>query len=184
MTRRTKRKSQAATTPHAVPLVNIAESPISWLYRRRDKDGATLISEAEFLAGEKLRADFHFAHMTPRTTADWSGTGGGGGRRGAPGAGVEIQDAVIAATERVRRALDAVGPELAGILIDVCCHLKGIEDAERRQRWPQRSGKVVLQLALARLARHYGLLRDAPTAHTAPIRHWGTTDYRPTIDAE
>lgn len=44
--------------------------------------------------------------------------------------------------------------------IDICCELKGLEEAEKSQCWPQRAGKVVLQLALTRLARHYGL--DVP----------------------
>jgi hypothetical protein len=84
----------------------------------------------------------------------------------------------------VRRALAGVGPELAGVLIDVCCHLKGLEEAERAAGWPQRSGKVVLQLALTRLARHYGLgpvpERGAPRA--ANVRHWGSNDYRPLFE--
>jgi hypothetical protein len=163
----------------------VAESPIGWLSRRRDKDGSPLISEAQLRAGERLRADFWFAHMTPRVTADWSAAASiRTGRRGAPGAGVDIQDSVIAAAERVRLALRAVGPELAGILIDVCCHLKGLEEAERIARWPQRSGKVVLQLALTRLARHYGLIRadSTDTPRGARLSHWGAGDYRPAVD--
>ena len=31
-----------------------------------------MLSDAEFDAGEKLRADFWFAQMTPRVTANWS----------------------------------------------------------------------------------------------------------------
>lgn len=91
----------------------------------------------------------------------------------------------MAAAERVRRALAAVGPELSGILFDVCCHLKGLEVAERAKGWPQRSGKIVLQLALQRLAGHYGMDRPQyPAAGPrAVIRHWGTGDYRPAIDA-
>ena len=141
-----------------------AESPLAWLYRRRDKDGQSLISEAEFKAGERLGEDFWFAHMTPRTTSEWSLTAGCGGRRGAPGSESDMNDHVLRAKERVTRALKAVGPELAGVLIDVCCHMKGIEEAERKAGWPQRSGKVVLNIALTRLARHYGLIRDPDEA--------------------
>jgi uncharacterized protein DUF6456 len=52
------------------------------------------------------------------------------------------------------RALMAVGPEVAGILVDICCELKGLEDAEKANGWPQRAGKVALQIALTRLAKH------------------------------
>ena len=70
------------------------------------------------------------------------------------------------------------------MLIDVCCHLKGLEEAERAAGWPQRSGKVVLQLALTRLARHYGIGdgRAARHARAAAVRHWGSEDYRPLFE--
>ncbi len=178
-------KARIPREGRARPDINAAESPIAWLARLRDKDGRPMISEEQLAAGERLREDFSFAQMMPRTTANWSAVGSGGGRRAAPGVGVELQDAVIAATERVRRALAAVGPELAGVLIDVCCHLKGLEAAERQAGWPQRSGKVVLDIALTRLARHYGLLRGGSGTASAPrVRHWGADDYRPPIGAE
>jgi hypothetical protein len=83
------------------------------------------------------------------------------------------------------RALQAVGPRLAGVLIDVCCELKGLEEAEKVNDWPQRAGKVVLQLALTRLARHYGLIipEHGPSPGRARLRHWGEEGYRPTLDA-
>jgi hypothetical protein len=165
---------------------NLAESPLAWLARRKDKDGQPMLTHAEFDAGEKLRADFWFAQMTPRTTANWSLLlSGGGGVRGAPDIGPDMRDSVVAARERVKRALAAVGPDLAGVLIDVCCHLKGLETSERQSGWPQRSGKIILQIALRQLARHYGMLPVAVTeARDKPVRvrHWGTADYRPEIE--
>jgi hypothetical protein len=88
----------------------------------------------------------------------------------------------VAARERVYRALEAVGSELGGILLDVCCFETGLETAEQAAGWPQRAAKVVLQLALTSLARHYGLIAPERSPF-ARLRHWGDEDYRPTIDA-
>jgi hypothetical protein len=163
--------------------INRDESPLAWLRRRTDKRGRPLISAAQYEAGERLRADFWFAQMTPRVTASWSDTAPvRRHRRSAPSADRNLADHVIAARERVRRALAAVGPELAGVLIDVCGHLQGLEQVERAAGWPQRAGKVILQLALQRLARHYGIDRDVSTIGPSRIRHWGADGYRPTLD--
>jgi Domain of unknown function (DUF6456) len=173
--------------PTSAAGLNPAESPLAWLRRRKDKDGEELISEPQFDAGERLRSDFWFAQMTPRVTMSWSTVQPGQRRRRSGMAyrsGVELAESAAAARERVRRALAAVGPELAGILIDVCCHLKGLEAAERAAGWPQRSGKVVLQLALTRLARHYGIgaAGRAVAPGAGPVRHWGSDDFRPPFE--
>lgn len=182
MRARPGRKARLENAGPARPTRNLAESPIAWLFSRRDGNGNPLISEAQFNAGEKLRADFWFAQMSPNVTQSWSlSAGTGGGRRSAPGTGVELTDNVVAAAERVRRALAAVGPELSGILIDVCCHLRGLEDSERRAGWPQRSGKIILGVALSALARHYGFAAPA-ASRAANVRHWGGADFRPSID--
>lgn len=163
------------------PTVNHAESPLAWLRQRRDKHGVAMITDAQFDAGERLRADHGLAQLMPRVTTSW--TQPAGKCRSAPSsAGIDISDAAIAARERVQRALKAVGPELAGVLIDICCHLKGLEHAERSAGWPQRSGKVVLQIALTALARHYGLEKNASAPETGRIRHWGGAGFRPRID--
>lgn len=149
--------------------VNDSESPLAWLARRKGRDGRTLISQDQYIAGEKLRADFTRGHLTPRVTSSWtmptaqrSGRGGGAG---------EMTDLVVASRQRVRMALEACGPEFAGLLMDVCCFLRGLEDVERERGWPSRSAKVVLQLALDRLARHYGL-RGAADDASGRIRVW------------
>jgi hypothetical protein len=83
---------------------------------------------------------------------------------------------VIGARQRVRAALEAVGPEFSGLLVDVCCFLKRLEEVERERSWPLRSAKVVLQLGLDRLARHYGLHGEAHGKSKAAIRTWLADD--------
>ena len=134
------------------------------------------------MAAERLARDFWKAQLSPRVTADWSGTAPSRRSvRAAPGAGFDLGDHVVAARQRVHRALDAAGPELARILLSVCCYDVGLEAAEQEQGWPPRSAKVVLQLALTGLARHYGLI--APQPAFGRLRHWGSEDYRPDLDS-
>lgn len=170
--------------PLSVPHIDAAESPLGWLRSRRDKAGRPLISAVQFDAGERLRADIWFAQMSPRVTANWSATGASS--TSGSGLGVDIRDNVAAAQQRVRRAMAAVGPISSGLLIDVCGHLLGLEQIERARGWPQRSGKIALQMALCELARHYGLPGTTRSAlpQSAKVQHWGTPDYRPSFAAE
>jgi len=152
--------------------VDETESPLAWLARRRGRDGRALIEVHQLQAGERLRAEFTRANLMPRTTSNWSeplssSRHGGGNER----AGV-FTETMIAARQNVHQALDAVGPEFAGLLLDICCFLKGLEDVERERAWPARSGKVVLQIALARLARHYGYCAQARGPARTPVRTW------------
>src|SRR6476659_2338932 len=105
-------------------IVDETESPLVWLARRRGRDGRALIETHQLQAGERLRADFTRAHLMPRTTSNWSQPVADG-RRGS-GSAAEFTETMVAARASVHRALDAVGPELSGLLLDVCCFLKGL----------------------------------------------------------
>lgn len=135
--------------------VNTAESPLAWLRRRKGADGRPMIDDLAFAAGERLREDFTKAQLSQRVTADW-GMPVTDGPRG-PSRG-EIPLIALAARRRVEKAMEALGPGLGDIAMAVCCHLQGLEMAEGGLGWPQRSGKIVLQIALERLARHYGMV--------------------------
>jgi hypothetical protein len=150
--------------------VDVTESPLAWLARRKGRDGSPLITPEQFLSGERLRADFTRAQLMPRMTVNWTSSMTRNGR--SAGDATTFTDAAVAARQRLRGALDAVGPEFAGLLLDVCCFLKGLDDAERERGWPSRSAKVVLQLGLERLARHYGYGAEARGATHAAVRTW------------
>ncbi len=144
------------------------ESPLARLANRPCGDGKPFLSAEEAEAGERLRADWTRAGMMPSVTQRWDrlpGTGGGGG------APTDWSDHRADCHRRASEALQAVGPELSGVLVDICCFLKGTELVERERRWPARSAKLLLKVGLAALARHYGLVAEAGTAG-ARTRSW------------
>lgn len=160
--------------------VNDAESPLAALARLRKTDGQAWLDRTEMAAGERLRADFEKALLQPRVTSSWdlslvarSGPSGRGGN-------ADLADSAIAARDRVNAAVEAVGPDLGGALIDVCCFLKGLEQVERERAWPRRSAKLMLKTALGLLDRHYHPPSAGPR-RSRRILHWGSGDFRPSL---
>jgi hypothetical protein len=143
-------------------VVNLAESPLAWLARRKDSEGQPFISPRCLAAGERLRADFHKGRYLGRLTSDWTAPPRGSSARGPSRAQLDPAASVIAARERVQAALRHVGSGLDRLLSAVCLDGRGLDDVERGFGWPKRSGKVVLRIALERLADHYGLPADTP----------------------
>lgn len=158
------------------------ESPLNRLAAERKQEKLRL-DAAQLRAGEQLRADFEAAQFAPKVTATYKENGGSGNFhwRMSDNAIEQLSDAAIAARQRLHAALTAVGPELSGILLHVCCLLSGLEEAERQLTLPRRSGKTVLSLALTRLARFYRLKPVPPDTTTRRASHWAMPDYRPSL---
>ncbi len=125
--------------------VNLAESPLSWLHARGH------LSDRLFDAGERLRADYERAQLSPSVTMRWDPVR----IRGGTDAGLSPTERQIAAKARFDGAIGAAGSGLADILWRVVCACEGLPDAERALHWPARSGKLVLKLALERVADFY-----------------------------
>ena len=128
--------------------VNLGESALSWLGARK------MIDARQIEAGERLRGDYERAALGPRVTMRWDAAPPGKSRGGARAADASL--ARIDAHRRFHGALDAAGPGLADICWRVICAGEGIGAAEKALGWPTRSGKLVLGLALDRLAQFYG----------------------------
>ncbi len=160
-----------------IVIVNWSESPLGQLMRRKGRDGEAFLNSAEFQAGERLRADYTRGQIMPRLGANWVASVSSGRRDGGI---ADLTDAALAARIRVENAIRAVGPELSGILIDVCCFLKGMETIEMERGWPVRSAKIVLKTALSVLSRHYNP-DSGRERRPRQMLHWGSADYRPSI---
>ena len=126
--------------------VNLAESPLSWLHARGH------LAQRQFDAGERLRADWETAQLSPSVTMRWDPVriSGSGGDRG-----LNPSERQLAAKARFDGALAAAGPGLADVLWRVVCACETLPDAEKALAWPVRSGKLVLKLALDRVADFY-----------------------------
>ena len=138
-----------------------SESPLIWLARRKGTDGRALIEPHQLQAGERLRADFTQAQMMPRTTTNWHcalagrsrGSIGGPHHRARWSTRSSVLGMLWTMSDRNSAGLSA----RCLLLSETARRL-----VERERQWPARSAKVVLQLALERLARHYGYrARDA-----------------------
>jgi len=126
--------------------VNLAESPLSWLHARGH------LSDGQFAAGEALRRDFEAAQLSAGVTMRWDPVRVQGGPADRTLNATERQ---IAARSRFDGAIAAAGPGLSDVLWRVVCAGETLPDAERALAWPVRSGKLVLKLALDRVAGFY-----------------------------
>ncbi|MEM6760601.1 MAG: DUF6456 domain-containing protein [Pseudomonadota bacterium] len=133
---------------------NLAESPLTALARRRDRDGQPFLSDELVSAGERLREDFELSQMGPRVAQDWERFALGSAR-GSFASDSGVGSGSDAARARLSAALTFLGPGLSDVVLRCCCFLEGLETAEKKLGWSARSGKIVLRIALLRLKSHY-----------------------------
>jgi hypothetical protein len=69
--------------------------------------------------------------------------------------GLSPTERQLAAKQRFDGAIAAAGTGLSDILWRVVCAGEALADAEKALAWPSRSGKLVLKLALDRVADFY-----------------------------
>lgn len=130
--------------------VNALESPLGWLFARG------FVTRRQFDAGEQLRSDWERAGHSPQVTMQWD-SAPVGRQRGGSGSAPDPAATQIDARRRFDGAVEAAGPGLSDIMWRVVCSGEGMREAETALRWPARAGKVVLCLALDRVADFYRL---------------------------
>lgn len=128
--------------------VNAAESPLGWLYARGH------VSRRQYEAGERLRLDWERAQLDPRVTMAWDAAPISRSR-GSAGAAPDLSGSQVDAKRRFEAAVSEAGPGLSDILWRIVCAGEGMRDAESALGWPARAGKLVLTIALDRVADYY-----------------------------
>ena len=128
--------------------VNCVESPLGWLFSRG------MVSRHQFDAGEQLRCDWERGGLSPWITMQWDAAPVER-QRGGPVSSPDLAAAQIDARRRFDAVVEAVGLGLADILWRVVCSGEGMREAETALGWPARAGKLVLSIALDRVADFY-----------------------------
>ncbi|TNJ41607.1 DUF6456 domain-containing protein [Phaeobacter sp. B1627] len=127
------------------------ETPIQTLARLSDRQGKPFLTVEMLRAGERLREDFELAQIGQHIAEERAVFAEGGCRSEAR----DYDRPARQAFQRSADALCALGPGLSDIALRCCCHLEGLEAAERELGWSARSGKIVLRIALEQLHQYY-----------------------------
>lgn len=150
--------------------LNLDESPLSRLATGK----APFLERHQVEAGERVRRLCERAQMQPRVTMSYSGAHTAGGKGASRAA--EISDLAADARKQLAALHAALPPDCAGVVLDVCGLLKGLQQVESERGWPRRSAKLVLRIGLEQAAGYFGLTGAA--AGRAKPRMWGE---RPTV---
>ena len=143
------RRSGGAQGKRRTVTVNLGESPVAWLYARGH------LEERLFAAGEALRSDYERAQLSASVTMRWDPVRVTTRKGAAPDHGLSPTERQIAAKQRFDGAIAAAGKGLDDVLWRVVCAGEALPEAEKALGWPARSGKLVLKLALERVADFY-----------------------------
>ncbi|GGD53718.1 hypothetical protein GRI62_04580 [Erythrobacter arachoides] len=125
--------------------VNLAESPLGWLHAHGHLDARL------YDAGERLRADYERAQLPRSVTMRWDPVR----IKGTGEQGLNPNERQLGARQRFDGAMKQAGRGLEDVLWRVVCGGETLPVAEKALAWPARSGKLVLRLALDRVADFY-----------------------------
>lgn len=137
--------------------VRAVEGPVLRLSRIADSAGVAFFQGREIAAARELWTDHERGQRGLFRGSDWSAPPLGSVARGAGGGQEHATVEAMAARQRVDQALGHLPAALAATLKAFLLEETGLEALEHQRRWPSRSAKLVLKIALDMLADHYGL---------------------------
>lgn len=154
--------------------INLAESPLA----RLAAGETAFLERHQVEAGDRVRRLVERAQLRTRLTMSYADTRTDGGR--GPGGG-DLSDMAVDARRAVAQIHAVLPRDCAGVVLDVCGFLKGLQDVERDRGWPRRSAKLVLRIGLDQLAQHYGLSPVAVGKDRVRGKAWRGEGARPEV---
>lgn len=159
------------TTPDGAA-INLAESPLA----RLAAGEAAFLERHHVEAGERIRRLVERAQLQPRLTMTYSASRTAGNQQQTA---TDISDLAADARKALADIHHLLPRDCAGVVLDVCGLLKGLQEVERDRGWPRRSAKLVLRIGLEQLAQHYGLGPSAVGRPSRKPRIWQDDGARP-----
>lgn len=154
-----------AVTPQGLRL-NLEESPLA----RLAAGETPFLARHQVEAGERVRKLCERAQLQPRVTMSYSAAHTAGGKGQSQAA--EITDMAAEARRQLSALHAALPADCAGVVLDVCGMLKGLQQVESERGWPRRSAKLVLRIGLEQAAGFFGL-SDVAVGAGGKARMWG-----------
>ena len=158
--------------------INLAESPLARLATAARGDAAPFLDAHHVEAGERIRRLVERAQLQPRLTMSYDPARAAGTRGGGPG---DISAFAMDARRRLAEIVEGLPRDCAGVVLDVCGLLKGLQTIEGERGWPPRSAKLVLRIGLDHLARQFGLAPLAVGRQRGRLEGWMEAGARPAL---
>lgn len=121
----------------------------------KEDSGAPFLLPHHILAATRLGQLIERSRIVPRVTMSYDAARVGGARGGNRAA--EVSDSAASARAKLNNLAGILPGDCWGVVFDVCGLGKGLQVIETERRWPRRSAKLVLRIALDQLASHFGL---------------------------
>jgi hypothetical protein len=146
---------------------NLAESPLGRLAAARQGE-PPFLAPHQLAAGERVRQLVERGRLRTRTTMNYEPRTGGN----RAGQGADLPDLALDARRMLDEIARVLPRECAGVVLDVCGLLKGLQEVEQERGWPRRSAKLVLRIGLEQLAQHFGMASEARGPERGRQRVW------------
>lgn len=132
-------------------------APLFKLYNRQRNMAHKYLSETHLRAGQKLFDQFVKANLRPNVTMNWENLQSVKQSHHTGNKDMGFSETTYIARRELYESLSHVGQEFSAILVEICLFGNGLEATEKAMNWPARSAKLLLTMALDRLAEYYQL---------------------------